>query len=269
MIRCDNLIFFETENPYRDALSIKTKLASRLIEIASTGFVFQKSIIVCPDPYRMKLNRRFYGFRRAAVIPLIRLDFDYPKSTTTISTPESIGEKVQVGYLGRVTTTTGSEILMHLDNLDWATVVCVGRLYRGHVSDDFLASPLAKSVEFVEDFRKALDVMSNCEICVAITIENRRDIGTKYQTPTKIWDYTQLSKRFIATDSPSIRYYLRNFSGVEWVSRTPTMKEIHKALIVLRDRDVDPSEYAKVLERGTNIYEENLTEICNLINHSM
>ncbi|MDA8537035.1 hypothetical protein N9L23_06775, partial [Alphaproteobacteria bacterium] len=262
LIRHDKILYFETENPYRNAHSKKTILLARLIKILSKSFVLRKSIIVCPDPYRLKLNRRFYGFKLSAVLPPIRLNLDYPTPHQADGNVRTKTKKIRVGYLGRITTTTASDVLMNLDRLDQIEVACVGRIYSDHVSAEFLNSPLAKKIRFIKDFSLALDIMAKCEICIAITIENRSDVGTKYQTPTKIWDYIQLKRRFIATDSPSIRYYLGNFGGVAWVKRKPQFQEIIHEIYSLADRHVDPEEFDEVLKRVIDVYENNMSNIC-------
>ena len=91
--------------------------------------------------------------------------------------------------------------------------------------------------------------------------QDRFDIGTKYQTPTKVWDYLNLSIPFVASDSKSLRFYMQDFPGVAWVSLYPTADDIVEKVDELAVTKVAEKEYSSVIKRGKDLYMDNLAYI--------
>ena len=160
LFRHDKVLFFEIENPYRKSKSWKSIAAENFVKAATYGFQWEQSIIVCTDPYRAKFNRRIYGFAKSTYLPLLRLKFDYDSIKTKPPTARIDGKK-QVGYVGRVTTETGADMLLEIANRPSYSVVCCGRLYHNHLSKVFLESPLCKSVVFHGDLSDSLKILSS------------------------------------------------------------------------------------------------------------
>ena len=122
-----------------------------------------------------------------------------------------------------------------------------------------LPESLCKSVVFHGDlsdsFKKFYPAM-----CVLRHNQDRSDIG-QYQTPTKVWDYLNLSIPFVASDSKSLRFYMQDFPGVAWVSLYPTADDIVEKVDELAVTKVAEKEYSSVIKRGKDLYMDNLAYI--------
>lgn len=252
LFKFKKIIYYEIENPFK---SNKFNLFNLLIRITQSSNIF----LISPDPFREKFTRRYYNIFFSTHVPNLYLS-EYP----------SISEKKNylATYSGRITDLTGADILVYLKSKLSDDFKIFGFLKEDHISPIILKK--IKNIQnFYYTYDKIDDVLkpiSKAETAIAFTLRNKIDIGTKYQTPFKVWMYMIANCKILTTDSKSLRYYFGNSKVIKYVSDLNDYDAIHKSLIDLSNVKVDVDDFRQIYSNGLSIYNLGIDKLLNFIN---
>lgn len=247
------IVFYNLENPYKVKFN---KLLKTLIFLRK-----KKSfeIIISTDPYRSKFNRRYYKIHHSFFLPNITLKLD---------TQFNIQKKSDlVIYSGRIADDWVVEKLYSLKQIFKENFIITGKILYSYLDSNLIKKIKNKKFSFFyENKNDYYDILTSCNVGIYFCKRNKNDIGTKYQTPHKVWEYLSFGLKILIPNSPSSFFYFKNLPFVDYYNENDDIQLIKNKITSLSKTKIEEDQYKSFISYWKKYYIQTTLELEKILN---